>query len=125
MIAKFRIFDLQISESFCMIFSDITRLHAILPFYNSIQKERVQNVSTNKENYFFSKFVPIPKWHFSLKYVYLPRHSHAVQNLSHSAYWLLQHAPPSQSHPALLFSSSHHLSLAYSGNPQTRNCITL
>ena len=41
-----------------------------------------------------------------------------MQLLSHPLLLLLQHAPPSKLQLGLLFSSSHHLSLAYCGLPQ-------
>ena len=40
------------------------------------------------------------------------------QKLSQPLWLLLQQAPPSKLQPALLFSSSHHMSLAQCGEPQ-------
>ena len=51
---------------------------------------------------------------------YSPRHLHSVQVLFHPSFCLLQHAPPSQLHPALLFSSLQKLSEAFAGNTQAK-----
>ena len=45
------------------------------------------------------------------------------QKVSHPKKLLLQQAPPSNSQPALLFSSSHHWSLAHWGDPQPDNVV--
>ena len=45
------------------------------------------------------------------------RHWHTVQKLSHQPKSLLQQAPPSQLQSALLFSSSHNVSVAHWGYP--------
>ena len=47
------------------------------------------------------------------------------QKVSHPNKLLLQQAPPSNSQPELLFSSSHHWSLAHWGDPQLGNVVNV
>ena len=53
------------------------------------------------------------------------RHSHSLQYVSQPNALLLQQAPPSQLQSTLLFSSSHHLSLAHWGDPHPLNIVVV
>ena len=60
-------------------------------------------------------------------YVVVPesRHSQSLQYVSQPFALLLQQAPPSQLQSTLLFSSSHHLSLAHWGDPHPLNLVVV
>ena len=53
------------------------------------------------------------------------RHSHSLQYVSQPKALLLQQAPPSQLQSTLLFSSSHHLSLAHWGDPHPLDIVVV
>ena len=53
------------------------------------------------------------------------RHSQSLQYVSQPSAILLQQAPPSQLQSMLLFSSSHHLSVAHCGDPHPLNLVVV